>query len=217
MLSCLGALAAVSGLGCSEDAPARVRQLSERAIAFPARVNIAGFEDPSAMPGYHAIVWKNGRAADAALFRAEVTDVQVLDALEALGAVPGNALDLDTWEERHDPQHPAPRRVLEGPPVEIFVRLPDEGTLEPLASLLTDPGGRGLEMRFGGHRENIPLWRSGCITCLYSCPGSKVGNARYTVRDFVEGSTHFSVKPDVLPRDGTQVEIVFRLSRSGAS
>ena len=44
------------------------------------------------MPGYHLIVWKDGGAAPAALFRAEVTDVQVLDALEKLGARPGNAL-----------------------------------------------------------------------------------------------------------------------------
>lgn len=66
-------------------------------------------------------------------------------------------------------------------------------------------------MRFGGHRENIPRWKSGCVVCLYSCLGSKVGNARYTVRDFVKGTTDFRVRPGVLPEDGTEVTIIFRL------
>jgi hypothetical protein len=67
-------------------------------------------------------------------------------------------------------------------------------------------------MRFGGHRANIPRWKSGCVVCLYSCPGSKVGNARYTVRDWEKGTTRFRVRPGApLPEDGKQVRIIFRL------
>ena len=45
-----------------------------------------------------------------------------------------------------------------------------------------------------------------------SCPGSKVGNARYTVRDWVKGTTRFRVRKDApLPEDGKKVGIVFRL------
>ena len=47
--------------------------------------------------------------------------------------------------------------------------------------------------------------------CLYSCPGSKVGNANYTVRDFVAGEAHFQVNADVLPPDRTEVLVRFRL------
>lgn len=66
-------------------------------------------------------------------------------------------------------------------------------------------------MRFGGHWANLPEWHSGCVVCLYSCPGSKVGNATYTVRDWVEGTTRFQVRRGVLPPDGTPVTIVLRL------
>ena len=67
-------------------------------------------------------------------------------------------------------------------------------------------------MRFGGNAANIPKWKSGCIVCLYSCPGSKIGNARYTVRDYTKDVTRFRAKPDALPPDGTRVGVVLRLA-----
>lgn len=67
-------------------------------------------------------------------------------------------------------------------------------------------------MRFGGNRRNIPEWESGCIVCLYSCPGSKVGNARYTVRDYEDGVTRFRVRAGALPRDDTRVGVILRLA-----
>jgi hypothetical protein len=188
-------------------------RMGPREIEFPATVSRAAFEREllgKGMPGYHLIVWKDGGAAGAALFRAEVSDTQVLDAMEKL-ARPGDALGMATWEERKDPSSKAPDQVIAGPPVEVLVRVPGRPALVPLDQILEDPGRRGFDMRFGGHRANIPRWKSGCIVCLYSCPGSKVGNARYTVRDWVKGTTRFRVRKDApLPADGGRVGIVFR-------
>ena len=72
-------------------------------------------------------------------------------------------------------------------------------------------------MRFGGHRANIPKWKSGCVVCLYSCPGSKVGNARYTVRDYARNATRFRAREGALPPDGTKVRVVFRLAAEKSS
>ena len=193
--------------------PASTIRVTGRQIEFPAVVTADSFErEVLGMPGYHLIVWKDGGAAMASLFRAEVTDVQVLDALEKLGARPGNALGMATWDERKDAESKAPDQVIAGPPVEILVRVPGRRELLTLDQILEDPGGRGFDMRFGGHRVNIPKWKSGCVVCLYSCPGSKVGNARYTVRDWVEGTTRFRVRKGApLPADGEKVGIVFRL------
>ena len=164
------------------------------------------------MPGYHLIVWKEGGAAAASLFRAEVTDVQVLDALEKLGARPGNKLGMGVWDDRKDKSSKEPDEVIAGPPVDVLIRVPGRPALLTLDQILDDPGGKGFDMRFGGHRANIPKWKSGCIVCLYSCPGSKVGNARYTVRDWEQGTTKFRVKKGApLPADGGRVGIVFRL------
>jgi hypothetical protein len=218
ILGIFGALLAwglATGTGSPTAGPVRVDRRGGREVEFPATVSRKAFERELlgvGMPGYHLIVWKDGGAAMAALFRAEVTDVQVLDALEKLGARPGNALGMATWDERKDAASKAPDQVIAGPPVEILIRVP--GRPEPLTldQILEDPGGRGFDMRFGGHRANIPKWKSGCVVCLYSCPGSKVGNARYTVRDWVKGTTRFRVKKGApLPADGEKVGIVFRL------
>ena len=195
----------------TEPQPGTVRTTAD-GVEFSATVNRAGFERRLlGMAGYHLIVWRGGRAASAALFRAGVTDVQVLDALEALGAKPGDGLGMDSWDERDNPQAAAPRKVIAGPPVEVLVRVPGRAAPLTLPEILDDPGGRGFAMRFGGHRANIPAWHSGCVVCLYSCPGSKVGNAAYTVHDWVDGATRFRVKDGVLPPDGTTVTIVLRL------
>jgi hypothetical protein len=190
------------------------------AVEFPATVHAGGFERRLlGMPGYHLIVYQDGRASSAALFQAAVTDVQVLDALEALGAKPGNNLPMAAWDERKDPRSPAPDMVIAGPAVDVLVRVP--GRREPLRldQILEDgggSGGHGFEMRLGGHRANIPKWKSGCIACLYSCPGSKVGNARSTVRDYVRNPERYRVRPGVLPKDGSPVTIVLRLAGAGS-
>ncbi|HEV7671059.1 MAG TPA: hypothetical protein VGS22_21285 [Thermoanaerobaculia bacterium] len=54
------------------------------------------------------------------------------------------------------------------------------------------------------------LAHSGCLICLYSCPGSKIGNRAYTVRDYTNKTTAFRVREGVLPKDGTEVTIVLR-------
>lgn len=211
----LGLVAAAVLGACAPPTPTgHVTIIDDSTIEFPARVSGSGFAD-SSMAGYHLIVWDEGRAADHALFVASVSDVQVLDALESLGAQPGNALTIDSWDERNEPGTQAPDRVIQGPLVRIEIVLAG-GTVLTLADLLSDEGGRGFDMRFGGHRENIPEWHSGCVVCLYSCPGSKVGNASYTVRDFVAGEAHFQVKANVLPSDQTEVTVRFRLEPEAA-
>ena len=208
----------VSGLACGSPSPARIERVAADTISFPAEVTADRFERRLlGMPGYHYLVWGDGRAAPAALFQSAVSDVQVLDALEALGARPGNALEMDTWERREDPGAKAPEKVIQGPEVEVLVRVPGRRELLTLDRILLDPGDRGFEMRFGGHRAHIHKWHSGCIVCLYSCPGSKIGNARYTVRDYVREPTRFRVRPGVLPQDGSEVSILLRLVKPGES
>jgi hypothetical protein len=210
-------LAALLCAGCrfgsADDGNSAVR-VTRDTVEFPAVVDRGSFERRVlGMPGYHYLVWGEGRAAHAALFRSQVSDVAVLEALGRLGLKPGNSLGMDTWEERENPESSAPDRVLRGPTVEVLVRLREGGRLLRPGDILLDPEGRGFEMRFGGHRENIPKWRSGCIVCLYSCPGSKIGNARYTVRDWTRNPQRFRTRPGVLPEDGSRVTIVLRARR----
>ncbi|RMD94439.1 MAG: hypothetical protein D6814_14525 [Calditrichaeota bacterium] len=167
-------------------------------------------------PNYHAVVWKKGKAAREALFAAYIDDLSFYDALQEIGAVPGNNLTQATWDERKNPKSHAPDTRIAGTPVELWVWWPRLTRPIPFDSLLLDPGGRGLDLRFGGNKALIPKWKSGCIVCLYSCPGSKVGNHAYTVRDYVKGTTHFQVNKKIAPRKKTTAVLIFRLG-SGAN
>ncbi len=204
---------------CSAAPPAEVLVLEdESAIEFSAVVDTDSFRGSvEETGGYHLIVWRDGGAAEKALFRAAVSDTAVLDGLEALGAVPGNALRVESWEARYDESSWRPDQVLEGPPMAVLVKVRGRERPLELHEILDDFGGSGFDMRFGGHRGNISEWRSGCVVCLYSCPGSKVGNAQYTVRDYVRGKTPFRIREGILPKNGSQVTIRLELvDRSAA-
>ena len=165
----------------------------------------------SGMPGYHLLVHEKGRSAGNALFTTPAGDRAVHAALIEIGAVPGNVLGMDTWEDRKNPNSAAPDRRIEGSPVEISLLWANLEAPIPLADLLEDPGGKGFGFRFGGHLANAPIWKSGCVVCLYSCPGSKVGNAAYTVRDYVRETTTFRIRNDRFPPEGAPVTLIFRL------
>jgi hypothetical protein len=156
-------------------------------------------------------VWSGGRAAQAALIEADASDRSVIKALKRTGARPGSGLPMESWERCKDPKSAAPDLTVEGPSVEVLLRIPGRAELLPLSAVLTDSGGKGLEMRFAGNEANIPVWKSGCIVCLYSCPGSKIGNARYTERDYSNASTRFRIRPGALPPAGTRVGVVLRV------
>jgi len=206
----LPAAALLFAAACSAATPGEVVVRPPREVEFSAVVHASAFDGPT-MAGYHAIVWRGGNASHAALLEADVTDVQVLDAIEKLGARPGNNVPMEAWERRRDAKSAAPDTVIAGPAIDILVVVPGQTTPLALSSILTDSAGVGLDLKLGGHRANIPIWKSGCIVCLYSCPGSKIGNARATERDYAAGKTRFRVRPGVLPKDGTRVRVIVRL------
>ena len=166
------------------------------------------------MPGYHAVVWEKGKSSNQALFTAYSNDAVVHDAIMAVGAKPGNNLTMDAWEKRYDKSNPAPDTRVEGTPVEVLVWWNGLDDPKPLESLLVDPGGKGLDLRFGGNRSLIPKWNSGCIVCLQSCPGGKVSNRAYTIRDYVNGKSIFKVNKNTVPKEKRKVVVIFRVKRT---
>ena len=160
---------------------------------------------------YHAIVWKGGRAKANALFVAHATDLQVHQALLDIGAAPGNNLTLDSWDERFAPDHADPNLRVTGSVIEISVQWEGSQKVYDISEILVDAGGGGFSFRFGGNLKHIQEWKSGCVACLYSCPGGKVSNASYTIRDYVDEATRFQAREDLLPPDGSEVRLILRL------
>ena len=159
---------------------------------------------------HHFIVYAEGRAARNALITTTVPDLEIQAALRSIGAVPGDNLTRATWEARHDPASPDPDLRVAGTPLTITLCRVGE---EPagVERFLIDRGGEGFDFRFGGHADLVPVWRSGCIVCLESCPGGRVSNAAYTLRDHASGRARFDEAED-LPAAGTPIRITLRLT-----
>lgn len=201
----------LSACGTQESEPLVVDRES-REVRFSAVSRAAQWNRSEwGTPGHHAITWKGGRGGPV-LFETSVRDLDVSRALRGLGAEPGNNLTQETWDERFDGEAQAPRERVAGSKVEILLEWPGSGGEIPLGDVVEAPGHRGVSMRYGGNEELIPVWRSGCIVCLQSCPGAKISNSRYSIRDYVEGSGRFRAREDRLPPDGTVVTVIIRLA-----
>ncbi len=180
-------------------------------------VRIRAMVQPEAMQrwfgvqGHHAVVWDGGKASRWALFRAFASDHDVRVALDALGATPGENLTIETWTERSNPRSREPDKRVEGTPVDVLVAW-DGREPVPLSSVIRQRGSPlpELDFRYGGHEKWQPTFKSGCIVCLYSCPGGAVSSRSRTIRDYEKDGVIYFSRPEALPPAGTEVTIILR-------
>ena len=165
------------------------------------------FNSGDGLQNHHFIVWNNGKASEAALFKTYVSDSTIHDALLAIGATPGNNLTMKTWEKRTAPKSKEPDKHVKGSPVEVTVIF--NGKHIPADAVIHDANNKPMDLRFGGNREYIPIWGSGCVVCLQSCPGGKIGNRTYTIRDLMKGIPQFTVNQKLPFQDGDDVILRF--------
>ena len=178
-------------------------------IRFRASVHPDAMYLPFGIHGHHAIVSRSGRASRWALFKAEAGDLEIRQALDRIGARPGENLPAASWTERENKSSAAPSLRVEGTPLEILISWDGRAPV-PLASLLDPRQGNSFDFRYGGNQRHRSEFRSGCIVCLYSCPGGAIGNRNKTIRDWVNEGPVYSARKAALPRRGSSVTITIR-------
>ncbi|MBI1390134.1 MAG: hypothetical protein GC154_16960 [bacterium] len=181
--------------------------LSFPGILYPQRYN----HRADRAGGHHFIVWSGGGNAAKALIETPVPDTDILAALESIGAVPGNNLQKKTWTERTHPDSPEPDMRVEGSPIHIFIEW--NGVRRPAHEIFKDEPAAEFDIRVGGHADLIPVWKSGCVTCLFSCPGGRTSNHAFTIRDQAFNRKTFRARED-LPPDGTPVIVWMELAEN---
>lgn len=183
-----------------------------REVRFTATVQPGAMARPFGVQGHHAIVWKGGKAKWWALFVADASDRDVRVALQSLGARPGENLTPASWHERENPASREPDKRVEGTPVEVFVEWRGSRGRIPLADVIAEHGHARprMEFRFGGNQEWQKEFKSGCIVCLYSCPGGAIGNHAHPIRDAVRDGVVYTSVPARLPKAGSKVTIILK-------
>jgi hypothetical protein len=163
------------------------------------------FNKGAGLHHHHLITWQGGKAGMQALFQTAAPDSAVHDALVALGIKPGNNLTLDTWSKRRTAASKEPDKLADGDRLEITILY--GGQEFSTQEVLADLKGNAYDFRFAGNRTFIPAWKSGCVVCLQSCPGSKISNRTYSIRDLEKKKVSF--KPaDALPfKDGDPIAV----------
>ncbi|MCS6988532.1 MAG: YdjY domain-containing protein [Chloroherpetonaceae bacterium] len=183
----------------------------EKSVSFSGKILPSQFNAwTSWTKNHHFIVYKGGRAARNALIESDASDLDILVALESLGARSGDNLSIDAWEKRADQSSPEPDKRVEGSIIDVLVSWNDQ---EPLRAneIFDDKFGKGFLFKFGGHRALMSKWKSGCVACLQSCPGGRVSNANYTLRDYESGTAKFDARKDRLPKDATPVVVTLKV------
>jgi hypothetical protein len=183
-------------------------------VRIPAKVQPHAMDRPFGVKGHHAVVWDGGRSKLWALFVSSVSDHDVRVALDSLGARRGENLTPATWNERENLKSSEPDKRVEGTKLEVLVEW--SGKRVPLAHLLAEEGSAApkLDFRYGGNEAWQNEFHSGCIVCLYSCPGGAIGNHAHTIRDYVKDGVIYASRPERLPKAGTNVTIILKVGGS---
>lgn len=212
MFDSMRRLFAVLGLFATQAVPTLVVDRAQHEIRISATVQPDAMDRMFGVKGHHAIVWRGGKAERMALFVSDAGDHEVRVALDSLGAHAGENLTPDTWKRRDDASSREPDKRVAGTPVDVFVEWRGSRGRIPLASLIAEKGARAprLDFRYGGNERYQKEFESGCIVCLYSCPGGAIGNHAHTIRDYVRDGVVYSSLPNRLPPAGTRVTIIIR-------
>jgi hypothetical protein len=184
-------------------------------VEMTARYLPLQFNAAEGLADHHLVAWRGGRGGKSALFASYVSDSAVFGALLSLGAVPGDNLTIDTWEKMDDTSSSEPDKKVEGPRIKVEVVVEDR--VLPVSAFLKDSGGAAFDFRFGGNRAHYPVWATGCVVCLESCPAGCVGNHTYSIRDLFRHKAHFIVKKPSIPKDGDDVTLRFTVMQTAKS
>lgn len=165
-------------------------------VTILARVNGKYFDETT----MHAIVFEGGKVGDKALFASYADPLAVYEALKEIGAQPGDNVTLESKN-----------LAVEGSAMRAMVSW-EGAPARDLNELVIDEGGRALDLRFGGNAATAKELGTGCVACFVSCPAGIMSNASYLFAPADGVEPAYRGNKDLLPPDGTEVQITFSLA-----
>ena len=143
--------------------------------------------------------------------RALVSEIDFYNALSELGAKAGNNITPADMKARSG----AEGKATEGDKLSVFLTWEGSDGEIPLddavVSEVRDGEARPLDLRFTGNLEFAQKYRPGCFICLDSCAAGISTNAAWPTGALNNKEVSFHGNPDVLPPDGTRVNVIVRL------
>jgi len=148
------------------------------------------------------IGYSKGKLADKFILSSPVEPVTFHDALIRIGARAGNNLSFDGYG-----------KFVKGDRLTLSAQWPGLRTSVGIKDIFYDSAGKGFDIRFGGNRTAASEKKTGCLTCLESCPIGITSNAVYphlsTLQRILRPNSSFRGKPEVLPAKEAIPVVVF--------
>ncbi|MCG9966772.1 YdjY domain-containing protein [Pelotomaculum terephthalicicum JT] len=187
-------------LGELTDAKTMVVNKDKKEIQILAEVNGKYLTESTR----HGVVFKDGTNGEKSVLRGLSNQFDFYNALIEIGAKPGNNISLDDMKKAE--------KSVEGSKLNVFVTWDGLGKEIPFTDILKASENRPADIRFGGNLENATNLKTGCILCLDSCAVGITSNAAYKANEIESKQIKITGNPDVLPKDGTKVAVIFRLA-----
>ena len=152
------------------------------------------------------IGYSGGKFADKFILVSPVEPVAFHEALVRIGARAGNNVPLDGYG-----------KVIRGDSLTLCAHWPGLKTPVSINEIFYDSAGRGFDIRFGGNRAVAAEKKTGCLTCLESCPIGITSNAVYphlsTLQRILRPNSSFRGKPERLPvKEALPVVVFYQLA-----
>lgn len=150
----------------------------------------------------HASVYKDGSNGTKSIFTAYATPEDLYNGLIEIGAKAGDNMTMDN----------ATTTNVEGDKITATVTWQGADKDYDINEVIKDSNGKEIDFRFGGNADTAKDKKTGCLTCLDSCPVGIISNAAYTYGAVEErNEVEFTGNADVLPEDGTYVAVTYAL------
>lgn len=177
----------------------------KREITMPAEVNGKYFEEPTR----HGVVFAPGSNGEKSVLRGLSDEKEFYQALIDLGAKPGDNVTLDAMKAG-----PSDGVAVEGDKINVFVKWDGSNGEVPFGDIIVASDQRPTDIRFGGNIENAKKANTGCVLCLDSCAVGITSNASYPTGTTQNNVATFRGNKDILPPDGTRVDVIFRIAEA---
>ncbi len=143
--------------------------------------------------------------------RALVSEIDYYNALVELGAVPGNNIKPEDMKAKSS----AEGKSTEGSKLAVSLTWEGSNGEVPLddavVSEVRESEVRPIDLRFTGNLDFAQRSHPGCYICLDSCAAGISTNASWPTGALNNREVSFHGNPDVLPPDGTRVNVIVRL------
>ena len=149
----------------------------------------------------HAIVFQGGGNDGKAMFRGFADEKEFCQAMRDIGAEGPSNLTIEDIG-----------KSVEGDKLEVYIKWEGQEEMPFYDVVICSEGDYDMDMRFADNMEAAKQYNSGCIMCLDSCCAGIVSDATWPTGSVDKDGVEFYANEEILPEDGTQVTVIFRLA-----